>query len=123
MHREIQQALQRGGIIDITTIGRKSGNPHRIEISFHTVDGKVYISGMPGRRDWFANLLAHPEFTFHLKRGVQADLAARATPIRDVEKRRRLLQTVTRTWGREAQLERFVTDSPLVLVTFPEEGA
>ena len=74
---------------------------------------------MPGRRDWYANLLTHPDFTFHLKRGLKADLAARATPILDEAERRRLLQSVTRGWGQEAQLERFVADSPLVEVTFP----
>ena len=30
------------------------------------------------RRDWHANLLATPQFTFHLKESLQADLAARA---------------------------------------------
>jgi len=119
MRPEIRSALQRGGIIDITTTGRKSGRPHRIEIAFHGLGGRVYISGMPGRRDWYANLLAKPDFTFHLKRGLKADLAARATPILDEAERRRLLQSVTRGWGQEAQLERFVADSPLVEVTFP----
>src|SRR3990172_1660402 len=119
MRPEIRSALQRGGIIDITTTGRKSGRPHRIEIAFHGLGGRVYISGMPGRRDWYANLLAKPDFTFHLKRGLKADLAARATPILDEAERRRLLQSVTRGWGQEAQLERFVADSPLVEGTFP----
>jgi deazaflavin-dependent oxidoreductase (nitroreductase family) len=118
MKPEIRSALEQGGIIDITTTGRKSGQPHRIEIAFHALDGKVYISGMPGRRDWYANLLARPDFVFHLKRGVKVDLAARAKPILDEAERRQLLQSVTRAWGREAQLERFVADSPLVEVAF-----
>jgi deazaflavin-dependent oxidoreductase (nitroreductase family) len=118
MKPEIQSALEQGGIIDITTTGRKSGQPHRIEIAFHALDGKVYISGMPGRRDWYANLEANPDFTFHMKRGMKADLAARATPIVDEAERRQLLELVTRAWGREAQLERFVADSPLVEVAF-----
>ena len=119
MNAQIRDTLQGGGIIDITTTGRKSGRPHRIEIAFHSLNGKVYISGMPGRRDWYANLLAHPDFTFHLKRGLKADLAARARPIQDPPERRQLLQLVTRSWGREGQLEQFVADSPLVEVTFP----
>jgi deazaflavin-dependent oxidoreductase (nitroreductase family) len=123
MKPEIQQALQRGGIIDITTAGRKSGRPHRIEIAFHSIDGKVYISGMPGRRDWYANILGTPEFTFHLKRGVKADLPASARPIREGPERRRLLEKIARSWGREKQLERFVTASPLVEVTFLGEDA
>ena len=52
MNAQIRDTLQGGGIIDITTTGRKSGRPHRIEIAFHSLNGKIYISGMPGRRDW-----------------------------------------------------------------------
>ena len=120
MDRSIQEALQRGGIIDITTIGRKSGRPHRIEIAFHNLDDKVYISGLPGRRDWYANLSANPEFTFHLKRRVKADLPARARPVQEQGVRRDILAQITRVWGRERQLERFVAESPLVEVSFLE---
>ena len=118
MKPEIGRALERGGIIDITTTGRKSGRLHRIEITFHNLNGKVYISGMPGRRDWLANLLANPEFVFHLKRRIKADLPARARPILQEPERRELLRAVTRSWGREGQLNRFVQGSPLVEVTF-----
>lgn len=122
MNPEILGALERGGIIDITTTGRKSGRPHRIEITFHNLNGKVYISGMPGRRDWYANLVANPEFVFHLKRQVKADLRARARPIREAGERRKLLTEITRSWGRERQLNRFLASSPLVEVTFLEQG-
>ena len=120
MDQSIREALQRGGIIDITTVGRKSSRPHRIEISFHNLDGKVYISGLPGRRDWYANLVANPEFTFHLKRRVKADLPARAKLIQEKGARRELLTQITRVWGRERQLERFLAGSPLVEVSFQE---
>jgi hypothetical protein len=73
-HDTIAAALRRGGIIDITTLGRQSGRPRRIEIVFFNFDGRVYISGMPGRRAWMANLAADPRLTFHLKKGVVADL-------------------------------------------------
>jgi len=120
MKLEIARALEAGGLIDITTTGRKSGRPHRIEITFHQLNGKVYISGMPGRRDWYANLVANPEFVFHLKRQVKADLPARARPIREAGERRELLTEITRSWGRERQLDRFLESSPLVEVTFLE---
>ena len=35
----------------------------------------------PKTRDWLANLAAQPQFTFHLKHGVVADLPATATVI------------------------------------------
>ena len=70
MDESIKQALERDRTIDITTTGRKTGQPRRTEIWFHNVEGRLYITGTPGRRDWYANLLAHPEFTFHLKQSV-----------------------------------------------------
>jgi hypothetical protein len=80
------------------------------------------ISGMPGKRGWYANLLADPQFTFHLKSGVQADLSARARPITDEAERRALLTPITRQWRREAQFDRFLADSPLVEVTFEDSS-
>ena len=60
----IEEALEAGGPVDITTTGRKSGAPRRKEIFFHTFDGEHYISGRPGfKRDWLANLVANPRFT------------------------------------------------------------
>lgn len=61
----VQHALAHDSLIDITTRGRKTAQPHRIEIRFHNVEGRLYITGRPPRpRNWYANLLAHPEFTF-----------------------------------------------------------
>jgi deazaflavin-dependent oxidoreductase (nitroreductase family) len=67
MDERIQHTLARDRTIDITTRGRKTGQLRRTEIWFHYIDGHMYISGTPGHRDWYANLVAHPEFTFHLK--------------------------------------------------------
>ena len=78
----------------------------------------VYVS-ISILRDWYANLLAGPDFLFHLKQGVKADLAARATPILGEAERRELLRLIAQAWGRERSLEQFVADSPLVEVTFP----
>jgi deazaflavin-dependent oxidoreductase (nitroreductase family) len=104
--------------IDISTVGRKSGQPRRTEIWFHNLDGRIYITGTPGRRDWYANLVAHPEFTFHLKQSVVADLPARALPIVDPEARRRIFAAILERLGRHGQLEAWVAGSPLVEVEF-----
>jgi deazaflavin-dependent oxidoreductase (nitroreductase family) len=119
-HERIEVALAQGGTVDITTHGRKTGHPRRIEIVFFNFDGRVYISGMPGRRGWYANLLTDPKFTFHLKGRVVADLPARAIPITHDESRRALLARITRQWRREAQLDVFVADSPLIEVVFDD---
>jgi len=113
----IKTALARGGTIDITTIGRKSGRPRRLEIVFHNIDGRVYISGQPSptRRSWLANLAANPRFTFHLKGAVRADLAATARIIDDEDERRRVLAGVARNW-RRTDIDRMVVQSPLIEV-------
>jgi deazaflavin-dependent oxidoreductase (nitroreductase family) len=113
----IRDALTRGGRIDITTTGRKSGQPHRIEIAFHNVDGHLYISGMPGfKRSYIANLTADPHFTFHLKDGVHADLAATARVITDDAERREVLPDIARAWNR-TDIETMVESSPLLEVS------
>jgi deazaflavin-dependent oxidoreductase (nitroreductase family) len=118
----IRRALGNGSLIDITTTGRRSARPHRVELVFHNFDGHVYISGRPGPRDWYANLLANPAFTFHLKRGVHADLPARARPITDESERRTVLQKVGRAWG-VRDVERMVGSSPLIEVEFLDQAA
>ena len=116
MDAHIENALEKDRLIDITTIGRKSGKPSKIEIAFHNFDGTIYISGRPGKRDWYANLVVNPEFTFHLKQSAQADLAARATPITDEATCREALTRVVKKWNREAEFDAFLQRSPLVRV-------
>lgn len=118
----IVEALRHGGVIDITTTGRKSGQPRRIEIVFFHVDGRVYITGFPGTRAWVANLKADPRFTFHLKKGVVADLPATARQVIDPEERQTVLQAALRTWRREHQLDEFVAAAPLIEVVFDDES-
>jgi deazaflavin-dependent oxidoreductase (nitroreductase family) len=116
MDEQVKHALERDRTIDITTRGRKTGRPHRIEIWFHNIDGHLYITGTPGRRDWYANLLAHPEFTFHLKQSLRAVLPARATPILDQVRRRTIIAAIHRKLGGHRDLEAWVGGSPLVAV-------
>src|SRR5258708_1819015 len=89
---EIDTALEHGHTIDITTTGRKSGKPRRIEIVFHNIEGRIYISGTPSprKRSWLANLEADPKMTFHLKGRTQADLKATARVISEDRKSTRL---------------------------------
>src|SRR6266513_5598007 len=98
----IEAALERGHTIDITTKGRKSGQPRTIEIVFHNIDGRIYISGTPypGKRKWLLNLEADPHFTFHLKGRTSADLPATARVIDDEAERRRIVPHVARAWRR-----------------------
>jgi deazaflavin-dependent oxidoreductase (nitroreductase family) len=120
LEEQVRQALISGRTIDITTTGRKSGHPRRLEIWFHNLDGEIYITGTPRKRDWYANLLADPAFTFHLKEQVIADLQARATPIVDPRDRRAIFTRILGNLGESSDLEAWLAGSPLVRVSFPE---
>src|ERR1700704_5623813 len=115
----IETALERGHTIDITTTGRRRGEPRRLEIVFHNIDGRIYISGTPypRKRRWLLNLEANPHLTFHLKGKTRADLPAGAREIDDEAERRAILPHIARAWGRD-DVDRMVRYSPLVEVTF-----
>ena len=138
MREDVRQALAidasstiEDRTIDITTTGRRSGEPRRIEIAFYRLGDDIYLSGIPGAktRNWLANLAAEPRFTFHLKHGVVADLPATATVIVDPAERRHVLAVFVEEFNRrhgpdsawpEAVLDEWVEHSPLAKVTFVE---
>jgi deazaflavin-dependent oxidoreductase (nitroreductase family) len=124
MDDRIRRALESDRTIDMTTVGRRSGEPRRIEIWFYRYDGRFFLSGSPGRRDWYANLVAHPEFTFHLKGSAQADLPARARPITDEAERREVIDGIFEELGRGyGAVDEWVAGSPLAEVEFLDESA
>ena len=105
MDPNVQLALSRPGTIDITTTGRISGGPRRVEIVYHVFNGRIYISGMPNahrKRAWLANLEANPAMTFRLKGAVAADLPATARVITDSAERRQILEQIA--WGPRSEL-------------------
>lgn len=119
----IVQALDHAQTIDITTIGRKSGEPRRIEIVFFNFGGRLYISGMPSAertRAWLLNLRANPAFTFHLKQAVHADLPAMAREITEPVHRREVIEQIARAWRRDPEV--MFAHSPLVEVTIDGYG-
>ncbi len=122
MDERVERALERGHTIDITTTGRRTGQPRRIEIVFHNFDGRLYITGVPGERYWYANLVADPRFVFHLKGAVKADLPATAVPITDETARRAVLERVVRVWKGQ-DLEEMVASAPLVEVVLERRAA
>ncbi len=117
-------ALNQGGIADITTVGARTGADRRIEIVFHHLDGRYYITGRPGtKRDWLANMLANPTFTLHLKRSVIVDVPVVARQIEDEDERSKVLYRIlTESWGNETAkadhiLPRWVDGAPLIEFT------
>jgi deazaflavin-dependent oxidoreductase (nitroreductase family) len=117
----VSDELRDDPTIDITTTGRRTGRARRIEIWMLDVDGHFFITGTPGRRDWFANLTADPALTVHLKRHAHRDLAAHATLVTDPDTRRTVLEHLSARWYRgQAPIDELVAEAPLVEVSFDE---
>jgi hypothetical protein len=131
MNKEVITALHRDRIIDIITIGAKSGLPRKIEIWFTNVNGRIIICGTPNSkggngprtpRDWLANLRVHPQFMFCLKESVKVNLHARAVEIVDPIDRRNLMSAPETHWYRSQgnTIEELVKESPIIEVLFIE---
>ena len=68
-----------------------------------------------------ANLKADPRLTFHLKRGLTADLPARARIVTDDAERRLVAETACQAWNRPGEVEAFVAGSPVIEVLFEDQ--
>ena len=122
MDDEIRAALGHSQVIDMTTTGRRTGEPRRIEIYLHSLEGRLVITGIPvadRTRAWLHNLEADPALTMHLKGPfATADLPGTARVVVDPAERRGLLEGAARNWGR-TDVDAMVEHSPLVEVTIP----
>lgn len=108
---EIDQLAARR-TIDLTTFGRKTGLPRRIEIWWFHVDGRFVITGTPGRRDWLANVIANPTVVVHVD-GV--DIEGTARVVEDAELRRMVFtQPSTRWYSTQVELDRLVATAPMI---------
>jgi deazaflavin-dependent oxidoreductase (nitroreductase family) len=108
--------LARHRTIDLTTIGRRSRLPRRIEIWWFYVDEAFIITGTPGPRDWYANVVADPKVIIHV---AGHDLPATAHPISDVDARSRVFDSeLTRWYSSQAQRQRLIDQAPMVEVIF-----
>ena len=120
MEKKAIDGLNVNMTVDITTMGRKSGEPRRIEIWSHYFDGRWIIISSPGKRSWYANLIANPHFTYHLKGKRLRDLPAIARPITGEGERRAILtrlKEVSPYWDKHMDaIEDWVRGSRLVEV-------
>ena len=113
-------ALSIDMVVDITTIGRRTGQPRRIEIWAHLLDGAIILAASPGPRSWYANMVANPDsVSLHLKNLPSApDLRVRARPILGEAERRaaftRLLAQSAFRQGQGLDVESWTRASKLV---------
>jgi len=111
-------ALASHQTIHITTRGRRTGQPRRIEIWWFRVHGRFVITGTPGKRHWLANLMADPRLKIHVD---GLDIDATATIVEDRELRRRVFTAPQTSWYvSQAELDRLVETAPMVEIHFLE---
>ncbi|MGV1008570.1 MAG: nitroreductase family deazaflavin-dependent oxidoreductase [Dermatophilaceae bacterium] len=112
-------------VIDLTTVGRRTGQLRRIEIFLHNDDGLLFITGMPRAdrtRDWIHNIGADPRVVVHLKQSVVAGLPATARVITDPDERRPLIEAAAKRWGR-TDVTNMIQHSPLIVLTVENNSA
>jgi deazaflavin-dependent oxidoreductase (nitroreductase family) len=105
----------------LTTTGRRTGQPHRIEIWFGIAGGSIYLlSGGMDRSDWVRNLQANPNVTVELGADRFTGVARVLDPGTDEDRlARELLVSKYRqgndleTWGR--------TSLPIVIGSLSKE--
>lgn len=68
----------------VTTTGRRTGDPHRIEIWFATAADTIYLlSGGGGRSDWVRNMIQNPRVTVEIGRQSVGPFEGRARIVSD----------------------------------------
>jgi deazaflavin-dependent oxidoreductase (nitroreductase family) len=97
--------------VEITTIGRRTGRPRRTETWRYRSGGRYWLTGSPGSRDWYANLVAHPEFVLHLD---GLDLRVRGRLVTDQDERVRVFGDIVPGLDWADSLESWIAGSPLV---------
>ncbi len=105
----------------VTTKGRRTGNPHEVEIWFGVVDDTLYlISGNGETADWYRNALANPDVTVRIGSDARTGVARAVT---EVGERRSLgeLMGAKYPWNGDASIgltfEAWCFDVPLLAVS------
>jgi deazaflavin-dependent oxidoreductase (nitroreductase family) len=120
----IRASLHQSQVIDLTTIGRRTGQARKIEIFLHDKDGLLFITGMPRpdrTRDWIHNIAADPHVVVHLKHTITAHLPAVARVVTDPAERRPLMEAAAQRWGRD-DVDEMVQHSPLIILSVTDDG-
>ncbi len=116
MDEATRNRLARHRTVDMTTIGRQSGEPRTIEIWWFHFEGRFIVTGTPGRRHWLANLRADPRVVVEV---ADMRLEATAAEIADEAFRRRFFTASEPRWYRsQADLDRLVSEAPMVELEF-----
>jgi deazaflavin-dependent oxidoreductase (nitroreductase family) len=104
--------------VEITTVGRRSRRPARIEIWWFHFEDRFVITGTPGRRDWLANVRADPRIVVH---ALGHDHQATTSFVEDLAFRRRFFaqsNPEVHWYTTQAGLADLVSTAPMIEVRF-----
>lgn len=102
--------------VDMTTFGRKSGEPRTVEIWWFRFEDRFIVTGTPGRRDWLANVRADARVVIEVD-GMRVE--ATASEVSDTEFRSRFFTSTDPRWYRtQAGLDKLVDEAPMIVVEF-----
>ena len=104
----------------LTTRGRRTGRPHRIEIWFVAHEDAAYVLA-GGKGDWYRNLVADPAVTLEVggeRRDTQASTIAVDAPVNAVV---RPAMVAKYQPGSGEDLEEWSREALLVRVAWPPE--
>lgn len=105
----------------LTTVGRRTGRPHRIEIWFGEEDGRVFmLAGGRDRSDWVRNLKANSRVTVELGDETHSGDARVIDPGTSDDRRARELLVAKYREGNN--LDEWGSTSLAVLIEFPADS-
>ena len=80
MRPENLDTLQKEKLAHLTTVGRKTGKPHRVELWFSLGAGKIFLSHEGDYTDWMRNITKNRRVRIQIGR---LDLEADATILKE----------------------------------------
>jgi deazaflavin-dependent oxidoreductase (nitroreductase family) len=106
----------------LTTTGRRTGRPHRIEIWFGVEDGRIYLlSGGRDRSDWVRNLQANAQVTVELGDETHAGTARVVEP--GTAEDRRVRELLVGKYREGNNLDEWGRTALPVAIEFSADGA
>lgn len=104
----------------LTTTGRRTGEPHEIEIWFAVEDGRIYLlSGRGERADWVKNLRLEPRVTVRVGGDIR-EAIARVIDDGGGHPARRSLAAKYRGWEEGQPLTGWAVEAVLVEVSLQD---
>ena len=105
----------------LTTRGRRTGSPHRIEIWFVGDAGGAYLLSDSDRADWYRNLVANPAVTLEIAGETRITTASPVDPDDPSNTSVRAAMAAKYQAGYAEDLDRWSQTAWLVRIEWPED--